>query len=171
MTDERLKQYKEKINDKIKQAKKQKALERAILKFVPKKKRGFLQIGASCIVAELTKKYLPYRRATIVGYEITKLYGLVIICMPSNGAFTFKIQVEHVYHSVMDFAEKNYDNICSQITFIQHNFANGTWKFKRNEEEATTVRKLVNIKRKVDAKRRKKFPPPAVDCRTLFEQK
>lgn len=177
MTDERLKQYKEKIDDEIKQAKKQKALERAILKFVPKKKRGFLQIGATCVIPnQLNSYYLPFRKIRIKGYEITQTFGLAIICEQLKNPktpFTFKVHVENVYHSVMSFAESFYNSICTQIHDIQQCFAKNEIFSSPHLKETTkmTVRKLVNIKRKVDAKRRKKIPPPTVDCRTLFEQK
>lgn len=177
MTDERLKQYKEKIDDEIKQAKKQKALERAILRFVPKKKRGFLQIGATCVIPnQLNNYYLPFRKVRIKGYEITQTFGLVIICEQLENpktSFTFKVHVENVYHSVTDYVEHFYQTTCWQIHNIQQCFAQNEIFSSQHLKETTemTLKQLVHIKRKVDAKRYKKIPPPTVDCRTLFEQK
>lgn len=168
MTDEKLKQYKEKIDDEIKQAQKQKALERAILKFIPKKQRGFMQIGASCIIpAELDKYYLPWVKAQIIGYEITNNYGLVVICKYHDKScdkyspFTVKVSYKNVYHSIMDFVENFYQGISAQIVNIQQCFARNEIFSSQHLKKTTemTVKKLVNIKRKVDAKRRKKLPP------------
>ena len=173
------------MTDEEKKNKKTEALKRAILRFIPKNKRGFMQIGASCIIAtELDKYYLPWQTAKIIGYEITNAYGLVVICQLNytklekvhNAAVTIKIHSDNVYHSVTDFVEHFYQTICCQIHNIQLCFSKNEFKYGfsgkyKKETAEMTVRKLVNIKRKVDEKRRKKFPPPAVDCRTLFEQK
>ena len=165
MTDEKLKQFKENIYDEIKQAKKQKALERAILKFVPKKKHGFLQIGATCVIPnQLNSYYLPFRKVRIKGYEITQTFGLVIICEgleKPKTPFTFKVHVENVYHSVMDFAESFYASICTQIHDIQQCFSKNEIFSSQHLKKTTemTARQLVHIKRKVEAKCRRKSKP------------
>lgn len=151
------------MTDEEKKAKKTEALKRAILRFMPKNKRGFMQVGASCIIpTELDKYYLPWQTAKIIGYEITNAYGLVVICQ--NAAVTVKIHSDNVYHSVTDYVEHFYQTICWQIHNIQLCFSKNEFKYGfsgkyKKETAEMTVRQLVNIKRKVDAKRRKKLPP------------
>ena len=153
------------MTDEEKKAKKTEALKRAILRFMPKNKRGFMQIGASCIIPnELDKYYLPWQTAKIIGYEITNAYGLVVICQLNNAAVTVKFHSDNVYHSVTDYVEHFYQTICWQIHNIQLCFSKNEFKYGfsgkyKKETAEMTLRKLVNIKRKVDEKRRRKSKP------------
>ena len=150
---------------------KQQALERAILRFMPKKKRGFMAIGASCIVpTQLDKIYFPYRKMKILGYEITNQFGLVVICMPyPSAAYTYKIEVEHIYHSITEFVEKHFNEICiEQIANLRKAFVNDEIPNSAKKTAESTLRSLINIKHKVEIKIRKKNPPLIVDCRDLL---
>lgn len=139
--------------------KKQEAIQRAILRFMPKKKRGFLTIGASVILpAELNRNYIPWKKAIITGYEITNKYGLVAICMPyPNAAFTVKFKIENIYHSITDYIKSNYNDILKQLQELQIAFQFGRFVNDREKEKTRLVIcQLINAKRRIEAVDKKK---------------
>ena len=138
---------------------KQKALQRAILKFMPKKKRGFLTIGASVIVpSQLSKNYLPWQKAFIVGYEITDRFGLTLICMPYKyTSICFKVGIEHAYHSITEYIKLNYKNILKQIEELQIAFQYGRLiNDKEKEKTRLVICQLINARHRIEATDKKK---------------
>lgn len=131
---------------------KQEALQRAILKFMPKKKRGFMRIESSCVVPSgLGENYLPYKKAVIKGYEITNEFGLVVILkIPFESAFVFKVKVEHVYHSIIDYIKSNYSNVFDQKAKLYCALKCGKFKTEKDKKKTELVyRQLSNIMKKI----------------------
>ena len=138
---------------------KQKALQRAILKFMPKKKRGFLTIGASVIVpSQLSKNYLPWKKVFIVGYEITDRFGLTLICMPYKyTSFCFKVGIEHAYHSITEYIKLNYKDILKQIEELQIAFQYGRFiNDKEKEKTRLLICQLINARHRIEVTDKKK---------------
>lgn len=149
---------------------KQQALERAILRFMPKKKRGFMKIDSVAFVENDNLFYsMPFIRCYIKEYRITKngLETSVLLYNRKNNIIFCIENEDKIYHSIMEFAEKHYQEICQQIKDIQQQFANNIIPINIKATAELTVKRLLNIKRKVEAKRKRKFPPPAIDCRAF----
>ena len=150
------------------------ALQRMILKFMPKQKRGFMKFDSVAFVENDNPFYsMPFIRCYIKEYRITKngLETSVLLYNRKNNIIFCIENEDKIYHSIMEFAEKHYQEICQQIKDIQQQFANNIISTNIKATAELTVKRLLNIKRKVEAKQKRKFPPPAIDCRDLLTKR
>ena len=93
-----------------KQIKKAIRIEKAILSFLPKKRRGFFQIGSKVVVLNLNNSLDKevFKIGFIHAFELNQ-YGfrVEVLLPPYKSLYISTFEINKVYHSIKDLAQHN----------------------------------------------------------------